>query len=312
MSHENRRGILWALAAAVGVTGFVIPWKLASTHGATTATNTLVLLCAAAFFNSVLTLFQQRAIPRFGRLDLAVAAALAVFTLLGNLASASAIQLLSPALFTVVQRVEVIMIALLAWPIIGERIDRNFWIGAAIAGGGLILLQDPMAGMPEGTGDGSRVSGMVYAVMSTLCFSAMAVITRKYIHRIDPVSVNALRLWLSVAFWFVLHGFPSEIYEISGPQAGYATLAAFFGPFLGRLSLMMSAKYVEARITTLATLLAPVLTVGLGYIVLSDLPTAREIQGGVIMLIGISIPILGLTRSKRAGGLESGRPLGDA
>jgi drug/metabolite transporter (DMT)-like permease len=76
---------------------------------------------------------------------------------------------------------------------------------------------------------------------------------------------------------------------------------------------MMSAKYVEARITTLATLVAPVLTLGLGYVVLSDLPTAREIQGGAIMLIGISIPILGLTRTKRAGGLEkSGRPLGDA
>jgi drug/metabolite transporter (DMT)-like permease len=126
----------------------------------------------------------------------------------------------------------------------------------------------------------------------------MAVITRKYIHRFDTVSVNALRLWLAVALWFLWNGFPTELSEISIQQAGYAALAAFFGPFLGRLCLMTSAQYVEARISTLATLATPPLTLALGYVVLSDLPSAREIQGGIVMLIGISIPILGLARSR--------------
>jgi drug/metabolite transporter (DMT)-like permease len=299
MSHDNRRGILWALVASLGIAGFVIPWKMASSYGATTATNTLVLLTAAAVFNTLLTVFQRRSLPSFSRLDLTVAAALALFTLFGNLASAAAIQLISPALLTVMQRIEVIVIALFAWPFIGERIDSKFWAGAAIAICGLVVLQDPFGGTAAGALESSRTTGMLWAVASMLCFSAMAVITRKYIHRIDPVSVNALRLWLSVAFWFLLKGFPAELYAITWPQAGYAILAAFFGPFLGRLSMMMSAKYVEARITTLATLVAPVLTLGLGYVLLSDLPTTREMQGGAIMLIGISIPILGLARPKR-------------
>jgi drug/metabolite transporter (DMT)-like permease len=146
-----------------------------------------------------------------------------------------------------------------------------------------------------------RAAGIAWAFVSALCFGCMAVITRKFVHRFDTVSVNALRLWLAVALWFIWNGFPDELREITTEQTGYATLAAFFGPFLGRLCMMTSAKYIEARITTLATLAAPPLTLALAYMILRDLPDAREIQGGVIMLVGISIPILRrILRNRRA------------
>ena len=295
MQNDPRRGVAWASASACAIAAFVIPWKLAANHG-DSRVNTLVLLASAATFTTLLTIARQKALPRFHAFDLRVAAALAFFTLLGNLASASAIQLVSPALLTVVQRSEVIIVALLAWPVVGERIDRLFWLGAALALTGLLLLQDPLAlGEP-------RAIGVGWAVASAFCFGSMAVITRRSIHRIELVAVNALRLWLSVAFWFALNGIPQALREISPAQAGYAALAAFFGPFLGRLCIMTSARYVQARITTLVTLAAPPLTLGLAYLLLSDLPTLREIQGGAIMLVGIAIPILGgaWARTRRA------------
>lgn len=283
-SDDHRRGILWALGSAFGIAAFVVPWKIASTHGEARI-NTLLLLSAAAVFTSILTAYQQRSFPTFRRFDLGIAAALAACTLLGNLASANAIQLISPALLTVVQRGEVIIVALLAWPIIGERIDRSFWIGAVVAGCGLLLLQGPLSI------DEPRTTGIAWAIVSAICFGSMAVITRKFVHRFDTVSVNALRLWMAVALWFAVNGFPDELLEIGSEQAGFTFLAAFFGPFMGRLCMMTSAKYIEARITTLVTLAAPPLTLALAYAVLSDLPSTREIQGGIIMLIGISIPI---------------------
>jgi drug/metabolite transporter (DMT)-like permease len=87
----------------------------------------------------------------------------------------------------------------------------------------------------------------------------------------------------------------------------YGSLAGFFGPFMARLCLMNSAKYIEARVTTLVTLAAPPLTLVIAYILLSDLPNAREIQGGIVMLVGISIPVISLMlqarqpRTTRAG-----------
>ncbi len=105
---------------------------------------------------------------------------------------------------------------------------------------------------------------------------------------------------MSVGLWFVFNGLPEGLVEVSQAQVGLACLAAFFGPFMGRLCLMTSAKYVEARITTLMMLAAPPMTLVLAYFVLDDLPGAREIQGGLLMLAGISIPILRWVRPFKA------------
>jgi len=294
MPNDHRRGIFWALASALGIAAFVVPWKLASNLGEARM-STLVLLVSAAVFTSILTAAQQRSFPAFRAFDLRIATALAVCTLFGNFASAKAIELISPALLTVVQRGEVIIVALLAWPLLGERIDWRFWVGTAVAGAGLLLLQDP-GGLAI---DDGRDAGIAWGVLAASCFGSMVVITRRYIFRIDTVSVNALRLWLAVGLWFVWNGFPDSLFEIGIEQAGYAALAAFFGPFAGRLCMMTSSRYIEARLTTLATLAAPPLTVLVAYLILDDLPSLREVQGGIIMLIGISIPILGMRRAHR-------------
>jgi drug/metabolite transporter (DMT)-like permease len=293
MSGDYRRGVIWALISSIATAGFVIPWKIANTIG-DPRINTLILLVAAASFSCIWIMIQQRRVPRFGRFDFGFALVLAVLTLAGNLASAHAIVDISPSLLTVIQRADVIVVALMAWPLIGERFDRRFVIGAAIAGLGLVVLQDPFANGGFGRG------GMGLALLSMLFFSAMAVLTRKYIQRIEPVAVNALRLWISVGLWFGINGLPEELYEISRDQIWYASLTAFFGPFMGRLFLMTSAKYIEARITALIMLVSPPMTLVLAYLLLDDLPSGREILGGLIMLAGIAIPILVWSNSRRA------------
>ena len=277
MDADRRRGMVWALGAAVGIAGWAIPWKLASAEGAASA-NALLLLAFAAAFNSL----YNRLRPGEGRgltgFDWLLGAGLAVLTLFGNLASAEAIRALSPALLTVAQRGEIILVALMAWPLARERPDRPFWVGAAMAGLGLVIVQAPFD-----LAD-ARAMGFVWAGLSVLAFSSMAVLTRRFIHRFDPARVNALRLWLSVAMWFAWYGVPPALLEVTPAQAGYTSLAAFCGPFAGRLAMMTSARYLEARLTTLATLAAPPLTLLLGLLLLAETPAPREILGGAVML----------------------------
>jgi drug/metabolite transporter (DMT)-like permease len=80
--------------------------------------------------------------------------------------------------------------------------------------------------------------------------------------------------------------------EMPQEQILYASLAALAGPFFARLALMISARYIEARLTTLATLAAPVMTLFLAFVLLSDWPLPHELIGGAIMIAGISIPVL--------------------
>jgi drug/metabolite transporter (DMT)-like permease len=286
--------MLWALGAAVGIAGWAIPWKLASAEGEA-STNALLLLGFAACFSSLYNRLRPGRQRGLTRLDWALATALATLTLLGNITSAQAIRGLSPALLSLAQRGEIILVALLAWPLVGERPDRPFWLGAAVAAGGFLVLQSPFEG-----GD-VRAVGFAWASVSVVAFSSMAVLTRRFIHRVDPARINGLRLWLSVLMWFAWFGVPPALLEVTPAQAGYTSLAAFCGPFAGRLAMMTSARYLEARLTTLATLAAPPLTLLLAILLLSDVPTPREIVGGLVMLVGIAIPVLVRTRSAPRG-----------
>jgi drug/metabolite transporter (DMT)-like permease len=285
MQGEQRRGVLWALGAAVGIAGWALPWKLAAGEGAASV-NALLLLAFAAVFNSGFNLVRSRGGPGLNRFDWLLGAVLAAFTLLGNAASAKAIQALSPAMLTVAQRGEIIVVALMAWPLVGERPDRPFWLGAAVAGVGLLIVQAPFDAVD------ARAIGFAWAGLSVLAFSGMVVVTRRFIQRFDPARVNGLRLWLAVTIWFAWYGVPAELSEITPAQALYTSMAAFCGPFAGRLAMMTSSRYIEARLTTLATLAAPPLTLLLGMLLLSETPSAWELLGGLVMLVGVAIPVL--------------------
>lgn len=289
MDRMRIRGWSLALAAAAGIAGWAIPWKLAAAEGAA-ETNALLLLAFAAAFNTLYNGLRRGPRRAPAPTEWGLAAALAALTLLGNVCSARAIQSISPALLTVAQRGEVIWVALLAWPVIGERPDRPFWLGAAVAAAGLWILQAPDASS-LGSVD-ARGAGLAWAGASVLAFGGMAVLTRRFIQRVDPARVNGLRLWLAVGLWFAWYGLPPALEQTSLRQGGFTALAALCGPFAGRLAMMTSARYLEARLTTLATLAAPPLTLLLGLLLLEETPSPREILGGAVMLAGVAIPVL--------------------
>jgi drug/metabolite transporter (DMT)-like permease len=153
---------------------------------------------------------------------------------------------------------------------------------------GLFFLQERSPGTQEivlvGAGTGM-------ALAAAACFSALAVTTRHFIHRIDPVLVNALRLWIAVALWFPFHTWPGPG-VMPTRQIVWAVAAAMMGPFASRLCMMFSARDVEARTTTLANLTSPLMTLPLAWLLLADLPLPHQLLGGALMLAGIAIPLL--------------------
>lgn len=285
----RRLGLSWALASAVGSAFMAIPWKLANDVG-TAAHSVFVLLLVAATGNTLLSVGQRLRGPmrgaRIGGIDLGVAVGLAGFTLAGNHLAALAVQQMSPSMMNLLLRAELPLTAVAASIFLGERVEGRFWIGTAIAAGGLILLQ----GAPEGDVGALRLEALGLAIASAACFGSLAVVTRAFVHRIDVVGVNAIRLWLAVGLWLVFND-ATGLSGIPEAQWRYATIAAIAGPFLGRLMLMNSARTIEARLSSLIMLLSPVLTLVPAYLILDDWPTERQLLGGVIMLAGIAWPL---------------------
>jgi drug/metabolite transporter (DMT)-like permease len=297
LTSNPRLGILLALLGAVFSACFLIPWKVATEHG-DPKEATLVLLLTAALLNTLGTgvVPPEQAGPSEAPLrpTLLLALVFAVLSLLGNYFSAAAVQRLSGALLAVLQRCEVLVVALLGAVVLGEHVKRSFWAGVAIAIAGLAVLAQPA----EGAAQGVDLLGVLFGIGSAVCFGTMAVLTRKYISRIRPVFLNALRLWLGVLLWFAVErGLPARAAIPPGLVIG-AALAGFFGPFLSRLCAMYSARYVAASTTALAGLITPVLTLLFGMLVLGELPTPRAMIGGAIMLAGIAIPLFGIARER--------------
>jgi drug/metabolite transporter (DMT)-like permease len=274
MIPDRRRGIAWALGSANEV--------------GEPSTSAFALLAWAALFNSLLGIYQlrgRRPIP-LTPYEGWIALALAVLSLLGNLASASGIAILSPSLFNVLQRSEVLVVPLLAWALIGERVERRFWLGAAIAAAGLLVMNDPFGSASVDP------RGALFALAAVLCFSVMGVVTRMAIFRVDPVRLNAMRLWMTLPLWWVVTGGAVDLGSIGAAQLGYTALAAFAGPFAARLCLIFSARHVDARITALGALGAPAVSVPFEWLLLAHVPPRQQLFGGAILLAGIAVPLL--------------------
>lgn len=268
---------------------FVVPWKLATPHG-DDATTVLVLLFSAAFLNSLLLPFTKREGKRFSRNAIRLSVILAVLTFVGNLASAAAIERISAPLLSVLQRAEVLVAAVVAWVFLGERPHGLFWVGTAVAAAGLVWMQG-------GEGRLDPV-GVLLGVFSALSFGSMLVAVRRYVHEIDAVFVNAFRLWLSVLVWFAVHREIPAAEDFTGPLVLYGALAALFGPFLSRLFSMQSSVHLEARFTALILLSSPLLALLLSWLVLGTVPSARELEGGCVMLLGVAIPVVATLRGR--------------
>ena len=285
----QRRGLLFALLGAVSGGAFMIPWKMATAEGSTSS-MVLVMSVAAALVNSAVLLLPQPARadrPRGElRLTLVLAAVFAGLTLAGNAASAASAAQLSAPMVSVLLRSDVIIIAVLGWLFLGERADLRFWLGAAVAGAGLWIVQAPSA-----AGVALSPVGLGLGLLAAACFSCMGVLTRRFIRRIDPVALNAWRLWAAVILWFLVEG-PHLPADLTPRLVGLAALAALIGPGLGRLALMFSARDLEARVTAMVGLSGPLWAVLFAWIVLGTLPQGREWVGGALLLLGVAIPLL--------------------
>ncbi len=272
----------------MGGGAFVIPWKRAAEHGSVSS-MVLVMLLTAAVLSSLAMLSPalRRPPPEPGsrRLLAGMSAAFAVLTLVGNSASAAAIGVLSAPLVSVLLRTDVILVAALGWVLLGERVTGRFWLGAGLAVVGLWVAQSPGA-----TGAADPI-GLLLALLAALSFSAMGILTRRYIRQVDPIALNATRLWMSVGLWFATEGLhlPDDL----TPQViGYSALAALIGPGIARICLMLSARDLEARMTAMVGITGPLWAVVFAWVFLGTLPQQGQLIGGGIIFIGVALPVI--------------------
>jgi drug/metabolite transporter (DMT)-like permease len=299
---NTQKGALLSFGSALGAAIFFIPFKLA---GTLVARDIVVLatLLVAALLNTITSLRKLQPASVFDRVSMVTAAVFGVLTAIGNFGTSQALQYLGAGVTSVLQQTQILLVAAGSWVFLHERVSARFAVGTVVVLGGLVVMR-----APSGAGSAIDLPGVSWALTSALCFGTMHVITRRVIQRIQPVPVNAMRLWVAVILLLLLPGNAAELVAMDPYPWLLCAVAAFAGPFLSRIAVMYAVRYISASHSVLITLVGPVFVFVFDYVFLGRAPTTLELVGGAVVLAGVSIPILELAgqRGPRPG--QPGQP----
>ncbi len=283
-----------ALAAGALMAAYLIPFQAAGDR-APRELVVLGMLSVAALLNTLTNLAGRvrgagASRPRRSwRLAVGVAVVLAAFTVIGAYAIAQALASLGPGLTSVIQQTQLVFVAAASALFLAEHISGRFMVGAGAALAGFAIMRLPAL---IGGADAVAVSGMLWALLSAVIIGLIHVITRRVITRIDPVAVNALRLWLAVGMLLCLPGQAQALASLDWVTWALCAGAGFVGPFTGRLCLMYSVRHISASRSALITLTTPLFAFFLGFIAFGIVPGAYEIAGGALIVAGVALPLL--------------------
>lgn len=181
-----------------------------------------------------------------------------------------------------------LLVAVLAGPLLGEKVSGRVWMATLIGFAGALLIARP--------GGALSGIGIAYAVAAALCYALYQILTRRLVG-----SETQLRLLFFTALVGTLcMGFaPLTHWDGHWPSLTEAALLASLGLYGGVGHFLMIRAFREANASTLSPLLYVQLIWAtlLGWLVFSHLPDLLAVVG--MLVIGASGLALALAERNR-------------
>lgn len=176
-----------------------------------------------------------------------------------------------------------LLVALLAGPLLGEKVSGKAWLATAVGFAGALLIARP--------GGSLFGAGVAYAAAAALCYALYQILTRKLVGsetQLRLLFYTALVGTLCMAFAPFTH------WNGQWPSLAEALLLASLGLYGGVGHFLMIRAFREAPASTLAPLLYVQLIWAtlLGWLVFSHLPDFLAIVGMCIIgAAGLSLAL---------------------
>ena len=202
--------------------------------------------------------------------------------LLGNYAICQALSQSSPTLLVLVSRIEIIIAMLLSWMFLKEFISIRVWMSVVVIVLGIIVMK-----MDSLTFDLKNWSSFLWAVTSAFSFASMQVLAKRIIDEINPQVLNVSRLAIALIILWSLAEVRSGVTNLQSGEWKWIALAAFCGPFMGRVSYTYALRYLTISKAVIISSFSPATTLLFELLVFGTLISSYEAIGGTIMLAGI-------------------------
>lgn len=178
-----------------------------------------------------------------------------------------------------------VLLAVLAGLSLGEGFPRPLLIGSAIGLAGVVLI-----GVATSTGADTDVWGSVLCVVAAVAYAVAVILQKPLLGRLSALQVT----WVACTVGAVatLPFAPRLVADLSTAGPGALATVVYLG--LGPTAVAFTAwAYALARTSAgrlgATTYLVPPIAVGLGWLLLDEVPPLLAVAGGALCLVGVAV-----------------------
>ena len=216
------------------------------------------------------------------------------------------ISVLGPRIGSVLMATAPVMCALLAWPVLGERLSGTGWLGMGLTILGVVLVVVDPRGEPTWEGDGPRgsrgfavVAGLLGALgqASGLVFSKLGMAADEAHAALEPLPATVVRMAAGAAGVLLLALWGGQLRRtVSAVRDGRAMSATMFGvlfgPTLGVWMSMVAVKHADAGVAATLMALPPVFMIPVARVAYGARSGRRAIAGTLLAVAGTAVLFL--------------------
>jgi drug/metabolite transporter (DMT)-like permease len=201
------------------------------------------------------------------------------------------IGLVGAGLATVLGNTQVVMVALGAWLILGERPGSRIAISVPIVLLGVVLISGVVG---EGAFGRDPVLGVLIGLGTGVAYAGFLLVQRRANADHRRPAGPLFDATLSAAVVTLLIGVPLREIDLvpSWPSHGWLLLLGLLVQVMGWLIISISLPRLPAAVTSVVLTIQPVGSVLLGIWILAEAPSSLQLAGVALIVVGLLITTL--------------------
>ena len=206
------------------------------------------------------------------------------------------IEAVGAGLATVLANVQVVLVGLIAWAVLGERPEARALASIPLVFIGVVLISGVIGAGAYGD---DPLLGAVYGLTTAVAYSLFLLILRQAGSGLRRPAGPLFDATLSAALFCAIGGIAiGDIDWVPGLESqAWLVLLALSSQVLGWLLISVSLPRLPAVLTSILLTLQPVCAVMLAAVLLSEDPSIVQLSGVAIVLGGVLVATLGPSRS---------------
>jgi drug/metabolite transporter (DMT)-like permease len=188
----------------------------------------------------------------------------------------------NPAVVSFIGNIGPVFVSIMGIILLKERFRRDQLAGILITITGLFVIN-----YREGGFAGFLDPGAIYVIAASFLFAVATISGRRFHHYLVPGYMSLIRSFLLAAFMAILFYKTGEMPEITLPLWRDLAIGSFLETLIVIVFAYQALKLIEATKTSLIISTKGVWTLILAWIFLGVFPSAMQLVGGMLTLLGV-------------------------